>query len=110
MKNNIIPVLKLDDDNHSPCYVTRDDYYSDVDCFMSKALCKPHSTEFKIKEIRLIYLNENLIHDNFTMLELFDKLDNFDFKNMSKERSIERENAFDYFWNTNLKILYGKNY
>ena len=51
--DNTIKVLKLDDDNHSPCYVTLGSYYHDAEDFI-KALSQPHTWFFRIKEVRLV--------------------------------------------------------
>ena len=107
----VIPVLKLNDDNHSPCYVTRNGYWSDADSFMEKVLCKPHTVEYKIKDISLIYLNTMLVCDGMTIEEMFNRVDDYRINNREEDRMTEenlkkREIAFDYLWNTEEDLLY----
>lgn len=107
----VIPVLALNDDNHSICYVTRNGYWSDADSFIKKVLCKPHTVEYKIKDISLIYLNTMLVCDGMTIEEMFNRVDDYRINNRKEDRMTEeglkkREIAFDYLWNTEEDLLY----
>ena len=110
MKTCPIPVLALDDDNHSTCYVTHNGYWHDADSFMKELLCKPHTVEYKIKNIPLIYLNTMLVYDGMTTEEMFDRVDDYRIADhrdeMTEEDLKKREIAFDYLWNTEEDLLY----
>ena len=107
---SVIPVLALNDDNHSICYVTRNGYWSDADSFMKEVLCKPHTVEYKVKDITLIYLNHMLVCDGMNTEEMFDRVDDYRIADhrdrMTEEDLKKREIAFDYLWNTEEDLLY----
>lgn len=107
---SVIPVLALNDDNHSICYVTRNGYWSDADSFMKEVLCKPHTVEYKVKDIPLIYLNTMLVCDGMNIEEMFDRVDDYRIANyrdrLTEEDLKKREIAFDYLWNTEEDLLY----
>ena len=107
---SVIPVLALNDDNHSICYVTRNGYWSDADSFMKEVLCKPHTVEYKVKDIPLIYLNTMLVCDGMNIEEMFDRVDDYriaDHRDRMMEEDLKkREIAFDYLWNTEEDLLY----
>ena len=107
---SVIPVLALNDDNHSICYVTRNGYWSDADSFMKEVLCKPHTVEYKVKDITLIYLNHTLVCDGMNTEEMFDRVDDYRIADrrdrMTEEDLKKREIAFDYLWNTEEDLLY----
>jgi hypothetical protein len=105
----VIPVLALNDDNHSVCYVTRDGYWFDADSFMEEVLCKPHTVEFKIKYINLIYLNTTLEYKGMNVKEMFYRVDDFRIKyqdELTREDLEKREIAFNYLWNTEEDVLH----
>lgn len=107
MENIIVPVLELNDDNHSPCYVTQGGYWYDAESFMTDVLCKPHTVEFKIKNIIYVDLNEKLNYEGMDAFALFCLLDHRpDWENMTQEQIERRQKAFDFFWYTDEEVLY----
>ena len=111
---NIVPVLKLDDDNHSPCYVTENGYWCDADSFMKNELCKPHSVEYKIKTIEYIYINPDLEYEGVKATTMFDRVDDYRIndgimegaRGLTYEQYVNRKIAFDFFWNISEEDLY----
>ena len=109
MENIIVPVLELNDDNHSYCYATKDNYWYDSQEFMEKVLCKPHTEEYKIKHIALIELNSDIRVDGMDIFALFSALDTRPkWESMTQEQRDRRQKAFDYFWNTSEEVLYSE--
>ena len=107
MNNLPIPVLELDDDNHSPCYVTQGGYWSNAEEFMNEVLCKPHTVEYKIKKIILVDLREDIEYKGMGWEEMFGHLEHRpDWKNMSYEKFQKRQDAFDFFCETPKEELY----
>lgn len=107
MNNIIVPVLELNDDNHSPCYASKDGFWYDAEEFMEKVLCKPHTEEYKIKSIVLIDLDDKIKVDGMDIFDLFGCLDTRpDWENMTQEQRDKRVKAFDFFWNTSEEELY----
>lgn len=107
MNNLPIPVLALDDDNHSPCYVTQGGYWNNAEEFMNEVLCKPHTVEFKIKPITLVYLDDKINHEGMDIWNLFGALEyRPDWTNMTQEQKDRRQKAFDFFWQTSEEVLY----
>lgn len=95
-----IQVIALNDDNHSKIYVTKGRHLGDAANFMKKCLLKPHTDEYKIREVYLCEPPGELAElDENEFLYMFDLL-------YSTQRPIElideacenRERAFDLFW------------
>ena len=97
--DNIVKVLKLDDDNHTPCYVTISEYYHDADNFIGRLLAQPHNTYFKIREVLLVEAEwpdeDEFIHIFDTVACEYDPMKLF---NTDKERWLERKENFDKLW------------
>ena len=107
MENIIVPVLELNDDNHSYCYASKDGFWYNAEEFMEKALCKPHTEEYKIKHIALIELDEEINVDGMDIQDLFGALEfRPDWENMTQEQRDRREKPFDFFWNTPEEEMY----
>lgn len=107
MENIIVPVLELNDDNHSPCYASKDGFWYDSEEFMEKVLCKPHTEEYKIKSIILVELDNKIKVDGMDIFNLFGCLDTHpDWENMIQEQRDKRTKAFDFFWYTDEGVLY----
>lgn len=111
---DIVRVLKLDDDNHSPCYVTEYGYWCDADSFMKNGLCKPHSVEYKIKTIKYIYIDPNLEHEGVKATTMFNRVDDYRIndgimegaRGLSYEQYLNRKIAFDFLWETSEEVFY----
>jgi hypothetical protein len=80
---------------------------------MKEVLCKPHTVEYKIKEIPLIYLDLTLTHEGMSVEEMFDRVDDYQINindhrvfKLTDEGIRKREIAFDFFWNTDEEVLY----
>ena len=109
MESVVIPVLELNDDNHSNCYASKDGYWYDAKEFMTKVLCKPHTETYEIKHIALVELDEDIVADGMDLFTLFGCLDTRpDWENMTQEQKDRRQKAFDFFWYTNEEVLYGE--
>lgn len=107
MNNLPIPVLELNDDNHSLCYVTQGGFWHNAEEFMTNVLCKPHTVEYKIKHITLIELDDKINHEGMDIFELFGALEHRpDWTNMTQEQKDKRQKAFDFFWYTDEEVLY----
>lgn len=107
MNNVVVPVLELNDDNHSPCYASKDGFWYDAEEFMSKVLCKPHTEEYKIKSIVLVDLDDRINVDGMDIFTLFGTLDTRpDWEQLTQEQRSRREKVFDFFWQTDEEVLY----
>ena len=107
MNNLPIPVLELNDDNHSPCFVTQGGFWYDAEEFMRDVLCKPHTVEYKIKHIALVELDDKINVDGMDIWALFGALDTRpNWENMTQEQRDKRQKAFEFFWNTSEEVLY----
>lgn len=107
MDNIIIPVLELNDDNHSSCYTSKDSFWYDAEEFMEKVLCKPHTEEYKIKSIVLVDLDDKINVDGMDIFTLFGCLDTRpDWESMTQEQRDRRLKVFDFFWQTDEEVLY----
>ena len=107
MNNIIIPVLELNDDNHSYCYVSKDNFWYNSEEFINKVLCKPHVEEYKIKHIALVKLDDKINVDGIDIQDLFGALEfRPDWENMTQEQKDKRTKAFDFFWNTPEEEMY----
>lgn len=98
-----IPVIALNDDNHSKAYVTRGSYYNNAADFMKECLLKSHTVTYEIKEVYLCYPEGDLANiDEEKFLNMFDLLyltyepGELAKKDFSKWE--EREKVFDLFW------------
>lgn len=106
----IIPVLKLDDDNHEPCYVTLDNYWSNADCFINDVLCKPHEEIYSIKEILGVWLKEQNVPYEDSLFAKFDRVDDHRILypgRLTEEELEKRKEAFWFFYRTSKEELYG---
>ena len=107
MYNIIVPVLELNDDNHSSCYTSKDGFWYDAEEFMEKVLCKPHTEEYKIKSIVLVDLDDKINVDGMDIFTLFGCLDiRPDWESMTQEQKDRRLKVFDFFWQTDEEVLY----
>ena len=99
---NAIKVLALNDDNHTPCFVTLGAYYSDAAEFMRECLLKPHTSTYKVAYVSLVdtALPESMSDEEF--MEIFDRVATCYNPNrlfMKDEKAWrEREKAFDALW------------
>jgi hypothetical protein len=109
----VIPVLKLDDDNHTPCYVSLTNYWSDADSFIQDVLCKPHEEIYSIKEIEGVWLKEDGKHNGMSYWEMFDRVDDhrmlYFSSRLTEEDLKKREEAFWFFYRASKEELYGWN-
>ena len=106
-----IRILMLDDDNHTPCYVLENSYWSDANSLMKNVLCKPHTLEYEIKEIRLIELNTGLYYEDMSAEEMFDKVDDYRINKpsgfgLTEDEYEKRLKAFNFLWETPEEVLY----
>lgn len=107
---SFIPVIGIDDDNHSISYVTRGNYYSNSEIFMREVLCKPHTDEYKIKIIHFVDLKEDLNFkglDGEQMCHLLDCVSDIDklFKE-NHNKWLLREEVFNFLFYTKEEELY----
>ena len=103
----VVPILELNDDNHSYCYASKDGYWYNAEEFMTKVLCKPHTETYEIKHIALVELDEDIIADGMNLFTMFGCLDTRpDWENMTQEQKDRRQKAFDFFWYTSEEVLY----
>ena len=107
MENVVVPVLELNDDNHSPCYTSKDGFWYDAEEFMEKVLCKPHTEEYKIKSIVLVELDDKINVDGMDIFTLFGCLDTRpNWEQLTQEQKDRRQKVFDFFWQIDEEVLY----
>lgn len=51
--NNPIKVLMLDDDIHTPCFVTHGSYFFDAEEFMKECLLHPHTVTYEVRKVSI---------------------------------------------------------
>ena len=104
-----IRILMLDDDNHTPCYVMENRYWSNANSLMKEVLCKPHTLEYEIKEIKLIELNTALYYENMSAEDMFDRVDDYRINKrngLTEDEYEKRLKAFNFLWETPEEDLY----
>ena len=82
-----IPVLALNDDNHSPSYHTRSANFANAVAFMKECLCPAHLVDYKIKHIHICDLEDD------ASIRLFDILNG-----AIPATDAERADAFNVLW------------
>ena len=82
-----IPVLALNDDNHSPSYHTRSAHFANAVAFMKECLCPAHLVDYKIKHIYICDLEDDASVRLFEILE-----------GSIAATDAERVNAFNTLW------------
>ena len=103
MATRFVPILKLDDDNHAPCYIAKFGYYwENAEEFMEDTLVKPHLEEYRIKKISLVDLREDVLYKGMTLEEMFSYI-NCNYGNRTNEKV---NLIFDFFWNADDDELY----
>ena len=96
----MIKVLCLDDDNHSPSYVTKDKVYYDLNYFIKgECLLKSHHCEYEIKQICLVDPPEAFAEMSEEGFMIMFDLVSCDPKDLSEEKRRSRDITFDVLWN-----------
>ena len=94
----MIKVIALNDDNHAPCFATKDTVYSDVRDFMNACLLKPHEEEYEVRGVyicgplgELKDMEKDTFNDAFSLLECKPS-------NLPEDKEKERSKYFDLFF------------
>ena len=94
----MIKVIALNDDNHSPCFATKDTVYNNVRDFMNGCILKPHEEEYEVRGVyiceplgKLKEIEEETFIDAFSLLECKPS-------NISENEKKERNDYFDLFF------------
>jgi hypothetical protein len=94
----MIKVIALNDDNHAPCFATKDTVYNNVRDFMNECLLKPHEEEYEVHGVyicgplgELEKMEEGTFIDAFSLLECKPS-------KLPENEKKERDNYFDLFF------------
>lgn len=82
-----IPVLALNDDNHSTSYHTRTADYANGAAFMKECLCPAHLVDYKIRYIHICDLENDDLERLFEIVEGY-----------IPATSAEKADAFNILW------------
>lgn len=97
-----IKVLALNDDNHSKCYVTKWDFFSDCATFAKELLLAPHTETYEVREVYICDPQGELANwDEEKFCDMFSLLDGCSPDELAErdpEKYRLRQEMFEIFW------------